>query len=87
VSELTKGAVLKQAAQRVTLPELALWLGAPISVLHAWMLGLPAMPERELLLVLDLLDKLGVPLTGVSDKRAFRNVHELRRGRGPSSVS
>lgn len=54
-----KRRALAQAAERVSLDELALWLGASVPSIRAWMMGIVAMPERKLALVIDLLHKLG----------------------------
>jgi hypothetical protein len=78
MTQTTERAVLRQAAQRVSLAELALWLGAPTPLLEDWMRGLAAIPERQFLLVVDLLDKLGARPSGVPAVRARSNVRQLR---------
>jgi len=73
MSNSTERAVLWQAAQCVTLEDLALWLDAPIASLEEWMLGETAMPKRKFRLVIDLLEKLGESPCAVSAAPAFEN--------------
>ena len=73
MAETTKREILQQAAQRVSAAELALWLDVPMRLLESWILGVVPMPNRKLVLVLDLLDKLGV-----SGVRLASNVRQLR---------
>jgi hypothetical protein len=47
------------AAQRLGPVELAKRLNVPESLLTAWMSGHASMPDRKLLILADLLDKLG----------------------------
>ena len=47
------------AAQRLGNEELAKRLNIPESLLVAWMGGHASMPDRKLLILADLLDKLG----------------------------
>ena len=79
MSESTERAVLRQAAEHVTLTELALWLGAPVNSLEEWMHGIADMPRRKFRLLVDLLDKLGEPPIAVSTAAPPNNVVQLRR--------
>ena len=47
------------AAKRLGRTELARRLNVPESLLEAWIAGLASMPDRKLLSLADLLDKLG----------------------------
>ena len=51
--------LLKEAAKLVGKEQLARGLRVPQSVLEAWMNGHATMPERKLLLLADLLDRIG----------------------------
>ena len=79
MSESTERAVLMQAAEHVTLTELALWLGAPVKSLEEWMRGVADMPKRKFQLLVDLLDKLGEPPIAVLTAPSPNNVVQLRR--------
>jgi transcriptional regulator with XRE-family HTH domain len=55
----TKLQLLRQAAKLVGNEELAKRLNVPLTLLEAWLRGLATMPDRKLLTLADLLDKLG----------------------------
>jgi transcriptional regulator with XRE-family HTH domain len=57
----TKLQLLRQAAKLVGNEELAKRLNVPLTLLEAWLRGLATMPDRKLLTLADLLDKLGDP--------------------------
>ena len=57
--DTTKQNLLRMAAHRLGNPELARRLNVPESLLTAWMSGHASMPDRKLLVLADLLDKLG----------------------------
>jgi hypothetical protein len=57
----TKLQLLRQAAKLVGNEELAKRLNVPLTLLEAWLHGLATMPDRKLLPLADLLDKLGDP--------------------------
>ena len=59
VPDTTKQNLLRMAAQRLGPAELAKRLNVPESLLTAWMSGHASMPDRKLLILADLLDKLG----------------------------
>src|SRR5882672_116382 len=59
VPDTTKQNLLRMAAQRLGSEELAKRLNMPKSLLTAWMSGHASMPYRKLLILADLLDKLG----------------------------
>jgi hypothetical protein len=59
VPDTTKQNLLRMAAQRLGSEELAKRLNVPESLLTAWMGGHASMPDRKLLTLADLLDKLG----------------------------
>jgi DNA-binding transcriptional regulator YiaG len=59
VPDTTKQNLLALAAKRLGRPELARRLNTPESLLEAWMTGHASMPDRKLLLLADLLDKIG----------------------------
>jgi hypothetical protein len=59
VADTTKQNLLRMAAQRLGPAELAKRLNVPESLLTAWMSGHASMPDRKLLVLADLLDKLG----------------------------
>ena len=64
VPDTTKQNLLRMAAQRLGHEELARRMKIPESLLTAWMSGHASMPDRKLLILADLLDKLGdVPTT------------------------
>ncbi|MEA3191745.1 MAG: hypothetical protein QOD26_78 [Betaproteobacteria bacterium] len=47
------------AANRIGKEELAKRLNCPVSLIDAWMSGHASMPDRKLLMLADLIDKLG----------------------------
>ena len=55
----TKQSLLALAAKRLGREELAERLGVPDSLLTAWMSGHASMPDRKLLELADLIEKLG----------------------------
>ncbi len=57
--DTTKQNLLRMAALRLGNQELATRLKVPESLLSAWMSGHASMPDRKLLSLADLLDKLG----------------------------
>ena len=57
--DTTKQNLLALAAKRLGRSELARRLNTPESLLEAWMTGHASMPDRKLLLLADLLDKIG----------------------------
>jgi hypothetical protein len=59
VAETTKQNLLSMAAARLGRAELAKQLHVPESLLEAWIGGHASMPDRKLLLLAELLDKLG----------------------------
>ena len=59
MAETTKQNLLRMAAVRIGREELAKRLKIPESLLEAWMGGHASMPDRKLLLLAELLDKLG----------------------------
>ena len=59
MADTTKQNLLRMAAQRLGNEELAKRLNIPESLLVAWMGGHASMPDRKLLILADLLDKLG----------------------------
>lgn len=59
VADTTKQNLLLMAAQRIGRNELAKQLNVPDSLLTAWMSGHASMPDRKLLLLAELIDKLG----------------------------
>jgi hypothetical protein len=59
VPDTTKQNLLALAAKRLGRSELARRLNTPESLLEAWMTGHASMPDRKLLLLADLLDKIG----------------------------
>ena len=59
MAETTKQNLLRMAAARIGRAELAQRLKIPESLLEAWMSGHASMPDRKLLLLAELLDKLG----------------------------
>jgi hypothetical protein len=58
VAESTKRRLLRKAADLLGQDDLAVRLRVPTTLLDAWMRGLTAMPDRKLLLLADVLDKL-----------------------------
>jgi hypothetical protein len=57
----TKQRMLQRAAVLVGRDMLALRLNVPATVLDVWLRGLATMPDRKLLPLADLIDKLGDP--------------------------
>jgi DNA-binding transcriptional regulator YdaS (Cro superfamily) len=64
MTEKTKQDLLRRAAALVGKEELASRLAVPPSLLDAWMSGHASMPDRKLLVLADLLDKVGRPEKG-----------------------
>ena len=58
MSEETKRALLAAAANRMGVTPLARQLNVPDSLLAAWMSGHASMPDRKLLVLAALLEKL-----------------------------
>jgi hypothetical protein len=58
VAESTKRRLLRQAADLLGEDDLAVRLRVPATLLDAWMRGLAAMPDRKLLLLADVLNKI-----------------------------
>jgi hypothetical protein len=58
MSRTTRQLLLKRAAKQIGPDELAARLNVPRNVLDVWMRGLSSMPDRKLLLLADLLEKL-----------------------------
>jgi hypothetical protein len=58
VSEETKRALLSKAAGHFGVTPLAMYLKVPDGQLAAWIAGHASMPDRKLLALIDLLDKV-----------------------------
>ncbi|HEU4352192.1 MAG TPA: hypothetical protein VFR66_10005 [Burkholderiales bacterium] len=58
MAESTKRRLLRNAADLLGQEDLAVRLRVPTTLLDAWMRGLAAMPDRKLLLLADVLDKI-----------------------------
>jgi hypothetical protein len=58
VAESTKRWLLRQAADLLGEDDLAVRLRVPATLLDAWVRGLAAMPDRKLLLLADVLNKI-----------------------------
>jgi hypothetical protein len=65
--ETRKQRLLKEAVKRVGIKEVAAHLRSPVAVVDLWVRGLARMPDRKLLHLADLLDKLSDDKV-VSDK-------------------
>lgn len=61
MSLTAKQRLLHRAAELLGPQELAVRLKVPFTLLDAWMRGLATMPDRKLLALADLLEKLGTP--------------------------
>ena len=61
VTEATKLRLLKEAVTRVGLKEVAAQLRAPVELVMLWSRGLVVMPDRKLIPLTDLLQKLSKP--------------------------
>lgn len=61
VSKTTKQRLLEEAVSRLGLAEAAKQLNTPEHLLQAWISGHAHMPDRKLLVLTDLLDKLSNP--------------------------
>lgn len=59
MSRSTKQALLQRAAKLLGEDELAACLRVPRHLLDAWLRGLATMPDRKLLPLADVIDKLG----------------------------
>ena len=64
MADRTKQDLLRRAADLMGIDELALALKSPRSLVEAWMQGHASMPDRKLLMLADVLDKLGRPEKG-----------------------
>jgi hypothetical protein len=62
--ERTKQNLLRRAVALAGLEEVARALKVPPNLVDAWMNGHAAMPDRNLLVLADFLDKLGRPEKG-----------------------
>jgi hypothetical protein len=58
MSQATKRTLLQRSAKLLGKDELAARLGVPKHLLDVWLRGLATMPDRKLLPLADLLDKL-----------------------------
>jgi DNA-binding transcriptional regulator YiaG len=58
LTETTKQRLLKQAAQALGKEELAARLKVPVSTLEAWIGGHAMMPDRKLITLADVMDKV-----------------------------
>jgi len=59
MADSTRQRLLEIAARRVGKEALAKQLGTPLHLLDAWMCGLATMPDRKLVELAKLIDKLG----------------------------
>ena len=64
MSEDTKQRLLREGVRLVGIEELAAQLGAPVSLVEAWIRGMASMPDRKFLLLADLIDRFGRPEKG-----------------------
>lgn len=62
--ETTKQQLLARAVALAGLSEVAAALEAPPHLVEAWVSGHVSMPDRQLLMLADFLDKLGRPEKG-----------------------
>jgi hypothetical protein len=56
--ETRKQRLLKEAVKLVGIDKVAVHLNSPVAVVDLWVRGLARMPDRKLLPLADLLDKL-----------------------------
>jgi hypothetical protein len=64
VADTTKQEILRKAVDLMGIDELAAALKSPAHLVAAWMRGHASMPDRKLLMLADLLEKLGRPEKG-----------------------
>jgi len=61
---------LQIAERHLGIAEVAKRLGATESTVRSWQLGLSEMPDREFLLLADLLNEIGEPWLYPADKKS-----------------
>jgi hypothetical protein len=61
MTKTTKQVLLEQAVARLGLAEVAKGINAPEHLVQAWMSGHATMPDRKLLDLTDMLDRISGP--------------------------
>jgi len=61
VPATTKQSLLRQAARRIGVENLATGLKVPLPLVEAWLEGLATMPDQKLIALAELLDSLLPP--------------------------